>query len=194
MSQSLCLPVYVNCGLDCLTFRCFAVWTEECSFLTSLSAKAPCGSELTETGSLVWDLSFWHLFRTLLSCLSQGQKQFEVSERPKGRNESADTYRIHFSVLLLRHSAHANTVPTNASSQYHAYLNLWDQLISIHSIIARLCVCASAEQICTNWRRSHRIGMLRPGWRWMLPWNSALGTTGPKTSFCSLVMVGLAVH
>lgn len=144
MHQILCLPVYVNCGLDCLTFRCFAVWTEECSFLTSLSVKALCGRELTETGSLVWDLSFWHLFRNLLSCLSRGQKQFKVSERPRGRNKSAGTYRIHwihFSVLDLLHSAHANSALTNTSSQYHTHLKLWDQLISIHIIIARLCVC-----------------------------------------------------
>lgn len=102
------------------------------------------------------------------------------------------------------HSTHANTTPTNTKQSIsHTYLihyvrNLWDPLISIHAphtpiSLSSIFVCVSSEQRCTNWRRTQHIGMLRPGQRWMLRWNSALGTTGPKTSSCSSAMVGHAV-
>lgn len=75
MRRSLCVPVCVNCGMDCLTFRCFyPLGRRNVFFFTFLPEKqAVDGYEWKRTAeSSRLDLSFWHLLRNLLSRLSQG--------------------------------------------------------------------------------------------------------------------------
>lgn len=50
-------------------------------------------------------------------------------------------------------------------------------------------LCVFMEQCDMSGRKSQPIGTLRPGKRWTLHWNSALGSTGPRTSSCSWVTV-----
>lgn len=103
-----------------------------------------------------------------------GKILFEVSEKVRGKHKN---------------------LQENSDQTFHQYHAFW--LVSWKNcgllIIYGMFAPVSMTQRCTNWSRSRRTGMLRLGRRLALRWNSAPGTTRPRTSFSSSAMVGCSV-
>lgn len=70
VSIFLPLPVYVKCGMDCLSFHWFCVRPEECSF-DFPHCESLTGHELTDPKVSSWLFFFFDTLRNLFSGLSQ---------------------------------------------------------------------------------------------------------------------------
>lgn len=184
------LSVVLVCGRRNVPFWLPSLWDSQCAW------KDRSQSVLVEVSVILTPLE-----KPLLLSNPRLNIIQSVRKRQREMHECAGTldFTWSFSVLELYHSKHAYTTrPHTLSSQYHIHLVPDSLPVKIdenrshafalprhpsHSL--SVCVCVSTEQRCTNVRRNQPIGMLRPGQHWMLRWNSALGTTRPRTSFCS---------
>lgn len=135
--------------MDCLSFRWFCVWPEECSFLTFFTVSLSQGMNWQNPRCLLaCFLSFWHLEKPVFLSL---QKYNSKCQRKAWVSVQAPTDTLEFtwsfSAPELYHSTYANTKhPHILSSQYHMHALISTCEISvIHTpqtlISFAICVC-----------------------------------------------------